>query len=1089
MEGYTDTILIDCNRANSEEGNSNNREQYSQFTNKIGDGVRVNPGDSISIHSGFVSEVGCGQGVIEFTGKNLETEYEVEATVRTEFQKPNNHGHFSKQQRGGPLTPLPPFGQVGPWDAGYVGFSQQKNKYQLHDNELHLSINYYKTTNGNGYCQLPRRYDANKEPFDPNVTTASGFANAAHSWVGVLQPTTVGSKGPADSYDNGRCMMLCFREQTRNYNDVCYYKEGALPAGPGGKNPPTFRDQVPTHNQERLWKYKNNNSRYTLFVLTDNYFGARTGLGLFLPQIQSTKDATMGDGPGESISQTGPNRDTLSVSADTDQPRDPCLQEWIRYKEDKVLKAEKGFTAPTSIADNLTTQLNERTPATYIYGHAGGTVPTTANAGNSSIVGMEQTQVSIESESETYKGFGCATAFTYGKDHWEAYWKTTTPAGVPGNDNLSLNLKVNEYINNYQTIGIKRPDFWETGHEVLKSCSQISDNNGNDWVGVGAEPLKSWRNVQYPRMINKIHFNQQTDLHGSEIYTNWEFTESNLQLLKAWFDSQSEDESLFNNYQGSMSATTQAQNEAQFTGLSTANARFIHMNMSDSPTGYLQGKHALGSDEYEDAVGTTPTAVGFVANQSAPLFIYFDSKAKDNDWGGDSYKDMYYGFALKRTIEKTEAGATFSHDIIAFNTSAIGGIPTQFWVNGDTTPPAVGTDNYYINGTHGVAGASYNRILGYDPHFNGYGNDAIMLYAGLLNGNADNASFFNSQGAALPADAVFQQAQFIQKRLVGASAPQVLFNDTSSKFNFSGLHTPEYTSNVFNAGSKNIAINVDAGKPVWYLNKRIHKTSFCPDMMPYQNDFTSKAGSVKLLPHNWNIEPWAIFDADGGIFIESFNINELDWDRSMMGILGFTYDQFNSDTPADTRQTRINDNIVFDPSGAITTNAVVNGSDIIQWRTNQYGANLYNNQYPIAINEDNADNPVCYVPVVSEDQLSANIEAEKLARKMITAYYVIRSDIVSDHKFIGGKDSGEALPIVHIVNKENGFGDFFFQGESDNAFTVTKSRMISDITTSIHNPDMSLATTTDGSGIIYRIQKNNGADLDIASEILNKKKR
>ena len=260
-------------------------------------------------------------------------------------------------------------------------------------------------------------------------------------------------------------------------------------------------------------------------------------------------------------------------------------------------------------------------------------------------------------------------------------------------------------------------------------------------------------------------------------------------------------------------------------------------------------------------------------------------------------------------------------------------------------------------------------------------------------------------------------------------------------------------------------------------------------MMPYQNDFTSKAGSVKLLPHNWNIEPWAIFDADGGIFIESFNINELDWDRSMMGILGFTYDQFNSDTPADTRQTRINDNIVFDPSGAITTNAVVNGSDIIQWRTNQYGANLYNNQYPIAINEDNADNPVCYVPVVSEDQLSANIEAEKLARKMITAYYVIRSDIVSDHKFIGGKDSGEALPIVHIVNKENGFGDFFFQGESDNAFTVTKSRMISDITTSIHNPDMSLATTTDGSGIIYRIQKNNGADLDIASEILNKKKR
>ncbi len=1087
MEGYTDTILIDCNRANSEEGKSNNREQFSQFTNKIGDGVKVNPGDTISVHSGFVSEVGCGQGVIEFTGKNLETEYEVEQTVRTEFQKPNNHGWYSQQQRGGPLHPLPPFGQVGPWDAGYVGFSQQKNKYQLHDNQLHLSINYYKTTNGNGYCHLPRRFDADKEAFDPNVHNASGFADDKDSWVGKLQPE--GNHGPADSYNNGRCMMLCFREQTRNYNDVCYYKEGKLPAGPGGVNPPTFRDQVPTKDQERLWKYKNDNSRYTIFVLTDNYFGARTGLGLFLPQIQNTKDIAMGDEGPESISQTGPNRDTLSISSNTDQPRDPCLQEWIRYKEDKVLNAEKGFTAPSSIADNLTTQLNERTPTKKIFGHAGGTVPTQANGNTASLTGMERTQVSIESDSETYKGFGCATAFTFGSENWEAYWKNVVPAGFPGNPVASENLQVNEYINNYQTIGVKRPDFWETGHEVLKSCSQISDNNGNDWIGVGPEPLKSWRNVQYPRMINKIPFNEQTDLHGSEIYTNWEWTEPNLKLLKAWFDAQGEDESLFNNYIGSMSPATQAQNEAQFTGLSTANARFIHMNLTDSPTGYLQGKHALGSDEYEDAVGTTPTAVGFVANQSAPLFIYFDSKAKDNDWGGDSYKDMYYGFALKRTIEKTEAGATFKHDIIAFNTSAIGGIPTQFWVNGDTTPPVAGTDNYYINGDHGVAGASYNRMLGYDCHFNAYGNDAIMLYAGLLNGNADNKTFFNAQGAGLPSVALWQQAQFIQKRLVGASAPQVLFNETSSKFNFAGLHTPEYTGNTFDAGSKLVDINVDAGKPVWYLNKRIHKTSFCPDMMPYQMDFTSKVGDVKLTPHNWNIEPWTIFDADCGIFIESFNVNELDWDRSMMGILGFTYDQFHSDNPADTRQTRINDNIVFDPSGSITTNAVVNGSDIIQWRTNQYGANLYNNQYPIGMNEQNGDNPWSYLPVVAEDQLSANIEAEKLARKMITPYYVIRSDIVSDHKFIGGKDSGEALPIVHIVNKENGFGDFFFQGESDNAFTVTKSRVISDITTSIHNPDMSLATTTDGSGIIYRIQKSNQSDLNIASEILNKKKK
>lgn len=1088
MEGYTDTILIDCNRANSEEGKSNNKEQYSQFTNKIGDGVRLNPGDTISVHSGFVSEVGCGQGVIEFTGRNLETEYDVESTERIEYQKPQNYKENTTEQIN------PPYGQVGPWNAGYVGFSQKTNTYQLHDNEIHVSINYYKNTNGNGYAHLPRRFDADKVAFDPNSGT-----QPAPDWIKTLQPITAPAKGihsgPEDCYNMGRTMLICNHNFQRNYNDLRYYKEGLTPTL--GAPYTSLRDQIPAGDQTRLWKYKNDNSRYTIFVLTDNFFGARTGDGYFLPLINFKSDLAQGDGPEESIELKSENRDTLKQNGITDQPRDPCLQEWIRYKEDKLLRAEKGFTAPTSIADDLTSQLNERTETRKIYGHAGGTVPTASNGHTASTVGMEQTEVSIESDSETYKGFGCATAYTFTKETYTQYWQNTLPAGVAGDPNQDNNLKVNEYINNYQTIGVKRPDLWETGREVLKSCSQFSDNNGHDWTGVGEgtmfSGLNSWRNVQYPRMCNRVAYNERTDRNGSEIWTQWEWTEANLKLLKAWFDAQGRDESLFNNYSGSMSGNNNVDNVAQWTGLNSGNSRFIHMNMSDNPGGYLLNMNALGSDEYEDALLTTPTKVAFSSNQSAPLFIYWDKVAMDNDWGGETWKDMYYGFALKRSVTKTEAGATFSHDIIAFNTAAVGGIPTEFFTNGSSTPPAAGTDNYYINGTHGgPAQGDYTRKLGYDPHFNAYGTDAIILYAGYLNGNANEKTNYSGLGTRpLGASTAYQQAQFIQKRLVGASAPQVTFDDTSSKFNFTALHTPEYTGNVYNSGATSAPISLDAGKPVWYLNKRIHKTAFCPDMMPYQIDFTSTVGVSPqyYTPHNWNVEPWAIFDADGGIFIESFNVNKLDWDKSMMGILGFTYDQFNSPNPAETRQTRINDNIVFDPSGSLTTNAVVNGSDIIQWRTNQYGANFYNNQYPIGMNDTSALQEWSYLPVVSEDQISANIEAEKLGRKMLTPYYVIRSDIISDHKFLGGEDGGQALPIVHIVNKENGFGDFFFQGESENLFTVTKSRVVSDITTSIHNPDMTLATTTDGSGIIYRIQKNNTSDLNIASEILNKKKK
>ena len=42
--GYTNTILLDCSRLNSDEGKSGNTEQYAQFTNKLGTGIKLNSG-------------------------------------------------------------------------------------------------------------------------------------------------------------------------------------------------------------------------------------------------------------------------------------------------------------------------------------------------------------------------------------------------------------------------------------------------------------------------------------------------------------------------------------------------------------------------------------------------------------------------------------------------------------------------------------------------------------------------------------------------------------------------------------------------------------------------------------------------------------------------------------------------------------------------------------------------------------------------------------------------------------------------------------------------------------------------------------
>jgi len=210
----------------------------------------------------------------------------------------------------------------------------------------------------------------------------------------------------------------------------------------------------------------------------------------------------------------------------------------------------------------------------------------------------------------------------------------------------------------------------------------------------------------------------------------------------------------------------------------------------------------------------------------------------------------------------------------------------------------------------------------------------------------------------------------------------------------------------------------------------------------------------------------------------------------LMGIMGFEYGQFSSNNTLNQRQRRLNDEITFTPQGSLTTNAVIKSSDVIQFKTNVYGGELYTGQLPSIESEIiGGKKPVAihgFYSNVSDKQESASIEAQRLPRKMLTPYYIIRSDIISDAQY---NSDGKTLPIVYVVNKENGFGDFFFQNTTETNFTVTKAKTITEITTSIHNPDMSIAPTNEGSGIIYKIIKNNNADMNVAEEILNKNKK
>jgi hypothetical protein len=512
---------------------------------------------------------------------------------------------------------------------------------------------------------------------------------------------------------------------------------------------------------------------------------------------------------------------------------------------------------------------------------------------------------------------------------------------------------------------------------------------------------------------------------------------------------------------------------------------------------------------------------------SAPIFIYYDESRKDmtNTWTEDQ---LYKGLFFKKSW--TDPPNLVTRDVICFNTKDIGGIPEFFWKKGDPSAAAPAADTLLGNSPTTVGGAVYDptnqltmwsRLIGWDCHFSAYGTAAICLFSGYMGGAPYRGQWQMNDNVRSEGVDKYNELEpawnQIRKRYIGANSPLIAFDEKASRFNFAQLHTPLYKGNNWESGGgSNNLIDSAAGNPVYFLNRRLHGVEYCPDMLPYEQQFQVEAipanpprpasGDVIVSNFNWNLEAYKIYDSDCGIFIEDLGVPEAVFDKSLWGILGFTFNQFNTATNL-TRQTRINDSVTLDDMKVATTNANVDSKDLVKYVTNQFGAPLFTNQLPVSFipwefsyartagsgggaspfdwtRDQSAEDVQTAPPEVVIDQTSAQINAEKLPRKMIRPYFLIKSNIVGDANFLGGEDSGQVLPVVYVLNKENAFGDFFFGGESQTEFTITKAQTLSSVTTSIHDPDGSLANVSLGSSIIYKVVKPNTAQLGVAQEIL-----
>ena len=129
-----------------------------------------------------------------------------------------------------------------------------------------------------------------------------------------------------------------------------------------------------------------------------------------------------------------------------------------------------------------------------------------------------------------------------------------------------------------------------------------------------------------------------------------------------------------------------------------------------------------------------------------------------------------------------------------------------------------------------------------------------------------------------------------------------------------------------------------------------------------------------------------------------------------------------------------------------------------------------------------------YLPAITEQTQSITVSADRLPVKIRRPYYTIRTDIIDNSKFTGGVDGTARLKIIGVVNKTNPSSDYYQLEDGPLSFVVTNAQTINEITTSIHDPNQSLARVDESSSVIYKISRQkNTSQMDILGQIMKEK--
>ena len=904
METISNIQLIDASRPTSVEAQSNvGTGNNSQWTNTASHGLRLNPGDQVSVSSVFINTAGAGSSSLETTGK-------IVGTVNYKYSKQTfsqPHDVDLKPIMGDSVNPADFQYEIGPYGCDVVDSKETTLIKNIKDNEFNVVVSYYKNTNGENYIHLPRKYCSRVDALSEDIPYDE------YGTASLVGPTGYKKRDEArrklwfqaDDKVNGRPEDVPLYRCHDDYHWYKGLKSYAPKSGVIEKGALWQSEVMPSYGNIKkngtggndmfydtnMWKQKNDNKRYTIYTAEKTMFSLRDK-DIFLDNF----GGLVGDAVQGTYSRF-----------------QPCFQRFNKYRELKEYEVTKGYNDPHNVAYQLTSKFSD--PIL-------GPLPIVTQTKNfdpalekKAVPTDEQTvppypaNVTTNSNGETFKPFAAATYDTMSIQNYVTWYGWAGGTGASDDAQAAPSVEwatatdpqmkqLIDYYSSYNMIGVKRPEVWDAGRALTEN-GLINDYNASlpdPPPAPPAVPIPPINTETISNLYTSGKFStggscQPTSFQLGEgwgspmTYTsNWlrtriPWNKTTLGLFRDLFAAQRlypelldfklRDQSTF----GLRSTDDKSGNA--FTDLYKMDTPPIQYALNvklkdhpaflaDSPFAkrflHMGGPGLNAAGEFNQTLGSDLTEFNSATNlgrQSCPIWFYFDELMKDTyvenptteTGNAVSSNNLCYGFAYKDIDNDGK-------EYITFNTQ---GLPRGAQEKGPI----------YMYGNDGILG---NRTIGWDWHFNAYGTSAIQLFSGWVPQDYDmeHSTGLSTQGndvVGVKGDIGFGGgptvgpglngtnyttggytiSKLLRQVYLGAIDPLITFTDSNSRFTIQNLHTPEQIQNPANAGkytdpTTQVPVLADAGTNVYKINKKLTLwNNFTPEMCPYRSEDTFKA--------------------------------------------------------------------------------------------------------------------------------------------------------------------------------------------------------------------------------------------------------